>query len=183
MIIASTDPLANTRLGNDFPFAKVANMALDMFCDTSQVAAIIVRRASEKGAQPKQSLLEVVEGLPNGKQWEIQKHVEKGFEIRTLITDTYSVSEIYKFSRLGMDVVVSAVRLALYWAIQEGNQTAVSALKSPIVDWPMDFILISGSTPEEIEESAFKWFVNMSARSERLREHLCFETQNLMRIV
>ena len=82
-----------------------------------------------------------------------------------------------------MDVVVNAVWLALYWARKEGNDEAVSALKLPILDWPMDFVWIQGSTPEEREENSFKWTVNMSAKVERLRDFVGLENVNLMRIV
>ena len=66
---------------------------------------------------------------------------------------------------------------------KEGNALAVSALKSLILDWPMDFVLISGSTPEELEENMFKWSVNMSAKVERLRDFVGLENTNMMRIV
>ena len=47
----------------------------------------------------------------------------------------------------------------------------------------LDFIRISGSTIEEIEETKFKWAVNMSARVERLRDFVGLENANLLRIV
>jgi hypothetical protein len=73
--------------------------------------------------------------------------------------------------------------LALYWAKKEENDKVVSAIKLLILDWPMDFILIQGNTPEEIAENKFKWAVNMSAKVERLREFVGLENINLMRIV
>ena len=54
--------------------------------------------------------------------------------------------------------------LAYYWAKVEDDNQAVSALESLILDWPMDFVLIEGSTPEELEENKFLWGVNNSAR-------------------
>jgi hypothetical protein len=47
----------------------------------------------------------------------------------------------------------------------------------------MDFVLIQGSTPEELDENMFKWSVNMSAKVERLRDFVGLETNNMMRIV
>ena len=52
-----------------------------------------------------------------------------------------------------------------------------------ILDWPMDFIHINGSSQEEIEENAFKWAVNQSARHERLRDFIGLENTNILRIV
>ena len=82
-----------------------------------------------------------------------------------------------------MDVVVNATWLALYWAKTEANTEAESALKKLILEWPMDFILFTGESPEEIEEKQFKWAVNMTSRVERLRDFLGLETCNLLRIV
>ena len=82
-----------------------------------------------------------------------------------------------------MDVVVNAVWLALFWAKKEQNHEAVSDLKKLILDWPMDFVMIAGNTPEEMEENKFKWTVNMSAKVERLRDFVGLENSNLLRIV
>ena len=54
-----------------------------------------------------------------------------------------------------MDVVVNAVWLAYGWAKAERNDEVVSALRDLILDWPMDFVLIEGSTPEEVEQNIF----------------------------
>ena len=59
--------------------------------------------------------------------------------------------DLGKFKRLGMDVVVNAVWLAYFWAKQEGDPEAVTALETLILDWPFDFILIEGNSNEEIE--------------------------------
>ena len=82
-----------------------------------------------------------------------------------------------------MDVVVNAVWLAYYWAKVEEDKNAASALESLILDWPMDFILIEGSTPEEIEQNKFLWGVNQSAKVERHRDIIGLDSSNLMRIV
>ena len=47
----------------------------------------------------------------------------------------------------------------------------------------MDFVLIQGSTPEEIEQMKFLWGVNQSSRVERLRDFVGLARSNLMRIV
>ena len=100
-----------------------------------------------------------------------------------MITAGFVNPDLGKFKRLGMDVVVNAVWLAYFWAKQEGNQKAVTALETLILDWPFDFILIEGSSNEEIEGNKFKWSVNMSARVERLRDFVGLEHLNLLRIV
>ena len=83
-----------------------------------------------------------------------------------------------------MDVVVNAVWLAYYWLVSEqDSDRAVSALESLSLDWPMDFVLITGETAEEIEEKKFTYAVNMSAKVERLRNFIGLENTNLLRIV
>ena len=47
----------------------------------------------------------------------------------------------------------------------------------------MDFVLIEGGTPEDIEQNKFLWGVNLSAKVERLRDFIGLESSNLMRIV
>ena len=47
----------------------------------------------------------------------------------------------------------------------------------------MDFVLIEGDTPEDVEQNKFLWGVNMSTRVERLRDMVGLESSNLMRIV
>ena len=69
------------------------------------------------------------------------------------------------------------------WAKKEKNREVGAALQSLILDWPMDFVLIEGSTPEEIEENKFLWGVNLSAKVERLRDFIGLESSNLMRMV
>ena len=193
MNLAWTGPHDNTRLQVNIPYDKVANMAVDMFCDTSKAASAEGAEASstpasvhgdetEKLGEAKATLLQVMQrrgALP----WRIPDKVERGFEIPICITDTYAVPELGKFKRLGMDVVVNAVWLALFWAKEERNDAAVSALRRLILDWPMDFVLIAGSTPEELDENMFKWAVNMSAKVERLRDFVGLENNNMMRIV
>jgi hypothetical protein len=178
----------------NIPYDKVANMAVDMFCDTSSTAASAEGAdasstaasaegdETEKQGQPKPSLLQVME-RQGARPWKIPAAVEMGFEIPICVTDTSAVPELGKFKRLGMDVVVNAVWLAFFWAQKEKNNEAVSALRHLILDWPMDFVLIQGSTPEELDENMFKWSVNMSAKVERLRDFVGLETNNMMRIV
>ena len=115
--------------------------------------------------------------------WNIQTSVERGFEIPICITDTTTVPELGHFKRLGMDCVVNATWLAFYWATIEGNNDAVSAIKRLILDWPMDFVFIHGSTADEVNEDMFKWSANMSAKVERLRDFVGLEANSTMRIV
>ena len=135
-------------------------MAADMFCDTSKAASAAGAEASSQASaegdessklvQPTQSLLEVMARQAGARPWKIPAAVERGFEIPICTTDTHAVPELGKFKRLGMDVVVGAAWLALFWAISEGNLEAAAALKHLILDWPMDFVFIGGSTPEEL---------------------------------
>jgi len=98
--------------------------------------------------------------------------VEKGYEIPIAILATTATGELGKWKRLGMDIVVNATWLAYYWAVEDGNDAAVSALETLILDWPFDFIRISGTTQDEIEENMFKFAVNYGARAERLRDFI-----------
>jgi len=82
-----------------------------------------------------------------------------------------------------MDVVVNATWLAYYWAKKEKDLEVVPAMQSLICDWPMDFVLIKGDTPEDIEENRFLSGVNLSAKVERLRDFIGLESTNLMRMV
>ena len=56
-------------------------------------------------------------------------------------------------------------------------------MKQLILDWPMTFVFIQGSTPADVDENMFKWSVNMSAKVERLRDFVGLESNNMMRIV
>ena len=187
MNLAWTGPVENTRLQENIPYQKVANMAIDLFLDTSKLAVSAPAggassQDSEACDAPVLSVLEVAERQEK-RPWNIPEKVERGFEIPICITDLNTIPTPGEFKRLGMDVVVNAVWLALSWAIKEANATVVSQLKALILDWPMDFVLIQGSTPEEVEENKFKWAVNMSAAVERLQDFVGLENQNLMRIV
>ena len=185
MNLAWTGPVENTRLQENIPYQKVANMAIDLFLDTSKLAVSAPAgnsQDSEGCDAPGLSVLEVAERQEK-RPWNIPEKVERGFEIPICITDLNTIPTPGEFKRLGMDVVVNAVWLALSWAIKEANATVVSQLKALILDWPMDFVLIEGSTPEEVEENKFKWAVNMSAAVERLQDFVGLENQNLMRIV
>ena len=73
--------------------------------------------------------------------------------------------------------------VGLCWAAVEKDIDAVPALTNLILDWPMDFVLIQGDTPDEVAENMFKWSVNMSAKVERLRDFVGLEANNMMRIV
>ena len=187
MNLAWTGPVENTRLQENIPYQKVANMAIDLFLDTSKLAVSApaggaTSQDSEACDAPVLSVLEVAERQEK-RPWNIPEKVERGFEIPICITDLNTVPTPGEFKRLGMDVVVNAVWLALSWAIKEANAKVVSQLKALILDWPMDFVLIQGSTPEELEENKFKWAVNMCAAVERLQDFVGLENQNLMRIV
>ena len=197
--LAWTGPIDNTRLQAHIPFEKVYNMALDMFIDVSQVAskaepASDVEAAAraavhgeeqehDKFSRPKESLQEVLKKDPSKRKWKIPAAVERGFEIPICISSAGTVPELGNFKRLHMDVVVNAAWLALFWAKEDRNDAAASAVKKLMLDWPMDFVLIEGSTPEDVEENKFKWAVNMSAKVERLRDFVGTENNNLMRIV
>ena len=174
----------------DISYEKVATVALDMFVDTSQAVSApepkvqAVSAADEEETitpKDKPSLLESIAALPKI-PWRIPQKVERGYEIPICVTENYRL-EIGKFCRLGMDIVVNAVWLAYSWAKEEGTGTAVSALRSLILDWPMDFVLIRATSPEELEEKKFTWNVNMGAKIERLREYVGLDNMNLMRII
>ena len=145
-------------LQSSVAYDKVANVAVDLFCDpagASRAAASaddLQEDVSGRGAQ--RSVFELIlagEELP----WRVPERVERGYEIPIYLTHAGSMPEIGQFPRLGMDAVVNAVWLGYYWAKLEGNRDAASALENLILDWPMDFVLIEGSTPGEVEQNNF----------------------------
>ena len=143
-----------------------------MFCDTSAEAATAAPHTDEVEETPDpvhtKSALEIAAGQAK-KKWKIPTQVEKGFEIPIAITDASVVPELGNFKRLAMDVVVNAVWVALWWAKEEKNRDAESALKNLILTWPIDFVWIKGDTPDAVSESIVGWSVNVGARAERLR--------------
>ena len=188
MNLAYTAIHDNTPLQQEIPYTKVANMAVDLFMDSSKAVSAQEdpgkkgELAEEATASAGWTVLELMaqqETIP----WRIPDQVERGYEIPIMIGEAFATPAIGSFKRLGMDVVVNAVWLALFWAKKEQNATAESALRALILDWPMDFLLIKGSTPEEVEENKFKWGVNMAAKIERLREFVGLENINMMRII
>ena len=181
MNLAYTGPTDNTHPQRDMPYEKVANMAADMYLDTQKAAFQEEENGSQEAkvsgddaillpsAAPALSPSEILES--SGKRiWNIPAMVEKGYEIPIAILATTATDELGNWKRLGMDIVVNATWLAYYWAVEDGNDVAVSALEALILDWPFDFIRISGTTPDEIEENMFKFAVNYGARAERLRD-------------
>ena len=194
MNLAWTGPCANTALQSNILYEKVANMAIDLFIDPSKAVSASATDQASMGTAPaddsesndkvgsQASLQERISSQAK-RPWKIPAAVERGFEIPILVTERATAPDLGKFQRLGMDVVVNAVWLALFWAKKEQNHEAVSDLKKLILDWPMDFVMIAGNTPEEMEENKFKWTVNMSAKVERLRDFVGLENSNLLRIV
>ena len=194
MNLAWTGPTDNTMLQETISLGKVENVAADMFLKNLPTTG-----ADETAAEPGEAA-EGIECSPQSKPqrravetlsasakkpWNIPKQVEKGFEIPIMVSSVnqFVAPDLGKFKRLAMDVVVNAAWLALYWAKSEGSREAVTALEELILDWPFDFIHIKGATAEEIEENKFKWAVNASARTERLRDFVGLENSNLLRIV
>ena len=179
-------PAANSVLNDSITYGKVVNMAIDLFMDTSEVAPASCKgsTSADEDADKLQhmSLPEIVSTMTE-RPWKIPKAVEKGFEVPILVTEGGTPPAVGEFTRLGLDAVVHAVWLAFYWAKKEDNLEALSALRTLILSWPMDFVLISGSTPDEIDENKFKYHVNMSAKIERLRHFVGLENLNLLRIV
>ncbi len=73
--------------------------------------------------------------------------------------------------------------MVYFGATNEGSIDVVSALTRLILAWPMEFVIIKGTTLDELHENMFKWSVNMCAKVERLRDFVGLETSNVMRIV
>ena len=122
--LAFTAPHENTNLQRDITYSKVANMAVDMFMDTSlppgEPPTSIAQAASVDGetvVKAERPSLESIEALAKF-PWQIPTLVEKGYEIPICVTETYAL-EVRSFPRLGMDVVVNAAWLALEWAKKE----------------------------------------------------------------
>ena len=189
VILAWKGPVDNTQLQTNLTYEKVANLTLDMFCNTASKAVsaevsstVASAKGDETENQPRANLLHAM-ARQGARPWNIKNAVERGFEIPICITDTAAVPELGIFERLGMDCVVKALWLAYYWATVECSNDAAPAMKNLILDWPMDFVFINGSTPDEVNENIFKWSVNLSAKVERLRDFVGLEANNMMRIV
>ena len=193
MNLAWTGPIDNTPLQESISLGKVENVAADMFLKHLPTAGAAATAGEGEAAddvegapqsKPQQRAVDILKQKQK-KPWSIPPAVEKGFEIPIMVSSVNQsvVPELGKFKRLAMDVVVNATWLALFWAKEDGDENAVTALEGLILDWPFDFVHIKGSTAEEIEENKFKWAVNLSARHERLRDFTGLENSNLLRIV
>ena len=127
MNLAWTGPVDNTPLQASISYEKVANVAVDLFCDpTSAVKAASAESQGGAGSSAtpvgdeqavgrasKKSVFDDIlasEKLP----WRIPELVERGFEIPICFTSTSATPEFGQFKRLGMDIVVNAVWLAYY---------------------------------------------------------------------
>ena len=117
----------------------------------------------------------------NKKAWKIPARVPRGYEIQIAVVSTTTEVEKGKFRRLGLDVVVNATWLAMYWAIVSEDEVAEAALSALILDWPFDFHLFEGSESER-EANITRYIINLPAAVERLRDFCGLESGNLMRI-
>ena len=146
MNLAYTGPVDNTSMQANTPSSKVVNCALDMFVDCSEsqakssagtdstaASAVGDAEGSEKRAVPQASLADRV-AVECARKWNIPEAVARGYEIPICITNTDVVPSLGQFKRLGMDVVVNAAWLAYFWAKEEGNEKAVSALLKLMLD-------------------------------------------------
>ena len=117
-----TGPVDNTPMQAKIAYGKVANVAVDLYCDASRAKLNTMQPATkpaptdagQEGAscpQPSRSVYEDILGQEN-LPWRIPTCVEKGFEIPICVTNAFAVPELGKFKRLGMDVVVNATWLA-----------------------------------------------------------------------
>ena len=91
MNLAWTGPCDNSSLQTNISYEKVANMAIDMFCNTSKAASAGDANASVTPApaegeenetleNPKATLHQVMESQ-GARPWNIPATVEKGFKI------------------------------------------------------------------------------------------------------
>ena len=117
--LAFTDPTGNTMLQKNISFATVERFAIDMFIDTASVtpddvqvaasAATDTSQVAEDGAGGRQA--EKI--LRAKKKWSIPARVPRGYEIPIAINSRAVEPEKGKFRRLGIDVAVNAVWLAM----------------------------------------------------------------------
>ena len=134
------EPHDNSKLQKGLTVGKVTNMSIDMFLDSSKVAAyakdakaasIVGEAASAEDAATeleklptgpaKESIAELAKRMPR-RPWKIGESVERGYEIPIGITSESPMPDFGSFKRLAMDIVVNAVWLALFWARQEGTR-------------------------------------------------------------
>ena len=187
--LAWTNPSANSKLGKDISFEKVQKCAIDMFVEKSEAAKALGEASpatadeAENKSTPQMSLQEHILGA--GKiSWKIPDKVDKKYSIPIMVLGPTAAEPVRgQFTRLALDCFVNATWLAMSWAIKAKDEQAVSKLKKLILDWPMDFILISGDTPEKINENKFKFAVNLSAQTETLREYVGLAQENLLMII
>ena len=129
-----TGPVDNTPMQAKIAFGKVANVAVDLYCDASRAKLNTMQPATkpaptdagQEGAscpQPSRSVYEDILGQEN-LPWRIPISVEKGFEIPICVTNAFAVPELGKFKRLGMDVVVNATWLAYHMG-QHGKEPRI----------------------------------------------------------
>ena len=184
--LAWTHPAENTCLQLDISTTTVERMALDMYIDTSTVtptppasATDVAESAAgdDDGGQRAALLLR----SNNKKAWKIPARVPRGYEIQIAVVSTTTEVEKGKFRRLGLDVVVNATWLAMYWAIVSEDEVAEAALSALILDWPFDFHLFEGSESER-EANITRYIINLPAAVERLRDFCGLDQGNLMKI-
>ncbi len=135
--LAWTPPNDNTKLQKNIAYDKVANMALDLFCDMSKIATTDAAQVNGvSGADGEEagsaSALAGLHGAARAskKKWRIPAVVEKGYGIPIAITNCNAIPELGQFKRLGMDPVVNAVWLALHWALEEKTKRLNQLLRN-----------------------------------------------------
>ena len=82
----------------------------------------------------------------------------KGYEIPIVLSDPVRFPELGKLRRYAMCIAVNATWLAWWWAKKEKNEQALNQLRALILDWPMDFKLLTTHSPEEFEDSTAYYY-------------------------
>ena len=189
MNLAWTNPTANSKLQQDISFEKVQKIAIELFVEKSEAARALgdaspaTTDEAENKSTPQMSLIEHILGASKI-SWKIPDKVNKNYSIPIMVLGPTATAPVRgQFTRLAQDCFVNATWLAMSWAIKAKDEQAVSDLKKLMLDWPMDFILISGDTPEKINENKFKFAVNLSAQAETLREYVGLAQENLLLII
>ena len=140
-----TDPTANTMLMEDISLAMVENFVIDTFVDQSvhepQEGPLVILPEDQDSSQDL-TVSGGVEGvktardttLSKKRKWRVPAKPPQFMHIPIIVKSTTQQLEKGHFPRFGMDYVVNGVWLALYWAMEDADNEAISALEKLILN-------------------------------------------------
>ena len=201
--LAWTDPSKNTALQEDIPLSIVQNFVADTFLDIKAMGP-----AESASPLPVTSECEPSELADNQfltpsavaadetfrnltlkakRIWKVPRRCPETLHIPIALTSRTELPEKGHFRRLGMDCAVNGVWLALYWAMEDQDKSAIEALERLILDWQFDFELfeVPEETPNreaQLEANIFAAITNIPLQIERQRDFFGLTGKNMMLI-